>query len=105
VWLVSYSVTPEVDAPDLLAAYGQSRGIDPERWRLVTGDRQQIYGLARQSYFADDRRLGAGPDEILHSEKVLLVDGQGRLRGVYNGTLPFDIDHIIEDVRRLQTKG
>ena len=105
VWVVSYSVTPEVDVPDVLASFGRSRGIDPARWRLVTGDRRQIYDLARRSYFADDNRIGSGPDAILHSEKVLLVDGHGRLRGVYNGTLPFDIDHIIDDVRRLQTAG
>jgi protein SCO1/2 len=100
VWLVSFSVTPEVDSPALLAELGRARGIDPARWRLVTGDRRQIYTLARDSYFADDRRVG-GPDEILHSEKVLLVDRHGRLRGVYNGTLPFDIERLLEDIRLL----
>lgn len=99
--IVSFSVTPEADPPDLLAAYGARRGIDPSRWLLVTGDHQQIYTLARDSYFADDGRVRA-TDEILHSEKVLLVDREGHLRGVYNGTLPFEMEKLIADVQRLQ---
>jgi protein SCO1/2 len=101
VVLVSYSVTPEVDTPELLSAFGTARGIDPARWHLVTGDRRQIYELARSSYFADDSREGQRPDEILHSEKVLLVDQAGRLRGVYNGTHPFDMQRLIEDATLL----
>jgi len=51
--LVSYSVTPQDDTPEHLAAFGQLRGIDPQRWKLVTGDAEQIYGLARTSYFGE----------------------------------------------------
>jgi protein SCO1/2 len=101
VVLVSYSVTPEVDTPELLASFGAVRGIDPSRWLLVTGDRRQIYDLARSSYFADDAREGRKDEEILHSEKVLLVDQEGRLRGVYNGTQKFDMERLIRDIRTL----
>ena len=89
--IVSYSVTPDIDTPDVLATFGQERGIDPTRWHLLTGDRQTIYGLARTSYFADDARVQstlADPDAFLHTEKLVLVDQKGRLRGVYDGTLP-----------------
>ncbi len=99
--LVSFSVTPQVDTPDTLAAFGKLRGVDPERWRLVTGDPGQIYTLARTSYFADDGRLEAGKaatDQFLHTEKALLVDREGRLRGVYNATLPHEIDKLLGDL-------
>lgn len=102
--LVSYSVTPQDDTPEALAAFGKLRGIDPGRWRLVTGDPEQIYSLARTSYFADDGRLEAGKpatDQFLHTEKALLVDRVGRLRGVYNATLPHDIDKLIADLDQL----
>lgn len=102
--LVSYSVTPQDDTPEMLAAFGELRGIDPGRWKLVTGDPEQIYALARTSYFADDGRLEAGKaatDQFLHTEKVLLVDREGRLRGVYNATLPHDIDKLIADLDQL----
>jgi protein SCO1/2 len=105
VTLVSYTVTPDTDTPGALAAFGRDRGIDPSRWWLVTGNRDQIYRLARDSYFADDSRVGRAPDraqEFLHTEKVLLVDRQRRIRGVYNGTQPFDIDQLIADIGRLR---
>ena len=106
VLLVSYSVTPAIDTPARLAEFGRERGIDPARWWLVTGEAGQIATLARRSYFADDTRLeeASGRErssQVLHTEKLLLVDGQGRLRGVYNGTVPLDIDRLIGDVRIL----
>jgi protein SCO1/2 len=104
VLIVSYSVTPELDSPAVLAAFGHERGVDPARWKLVTGDRDQIYALARDSYFASDERLRAtlaDPGAFLHTEKLVLVDGAGRLRGVYDGMQPFEIDHLIEDANAL----
>ena len=102
--IVSFSVTPDVDTPDVLADFGQKRGIDPSRWSLLTGSKQTIYGLARDSYFADDDRITASLDEpnaFLHTEKLVLVDAQGHLRGVYDGTLPHDIDLLIKDAKAL----
>ena len=107
VRLVSYSVTPGLDTPSVLAAFGRDHGIDAERWWLSTGDRATIKRLARESYFADDSRAGAaGPtDALLHTENVVLVDGERRLRGVYNGTLPFEIERLFEDIRTLRKEG
>jgi protein SCO1/2 len=99
--LVSYSVTPQEDTPESLAAFGRLRGIDANRWKLVTGDAEQIYALARTSYFADDGRLEEGKpatDQFLHTEKALLVDRDGHLRGVYNATLPRDIEKLLADL-------
>jgi protein SCO1/2 len=104
VVIVSYSVTPELDSPQVLAAFGRERGIDPARWKLVTGDRNQIYSLARDTYFANDDRLRAtltDASAVLHTEKLVLVDRQEQLRGVYNGTQPFEIDYLIEDAQTL----
>lgn len=102
--LVSYSVTPQDDSPETLAAFGKLRGIDSGRWKLVTGNPEQIYALARTSYFADDGRLDAGKaasEQFLHTEKALLVDRNGRLRGVYNATLPNEIEKLMADLDRL----
>lgn len=102
--IVSFTVTPDIDTPDVLATFGQERHIDADRWRLLTGSRQTIYGLARDAFFADDDRVRASvdqPDAFLHTEKLVLVDQQGRLRGVYDGTLPRDIDLLIADANAL----
>lgn len=105
VVIVSYSVTPQHDTPEILAAFGAERRIDPDRWKLLTGDVGTIYRLARESYFADDGRVNAAlpaTGQFLHTEKLLLVDGAGRLRGVYNGTLPYEIDKLLLDVDALR---
>jgi protein SCO1/2 len=103
--IVSYSVTPESDTPARLAQFGRERGIDPARWMLLTGSARTIASLARDSYFADDSRLDTSGTEsagqVLHTEKLLLVDGEGHLRGVYNGTIPFDVTRLIGDIRAL----
>lgn len=102
--IVSYSVTPDIDTPDVLKTFGAERGVDPARWHLLTGSRDTIYGLARAAYFADDERVQstlADPTAFLHTEKLVLVDQNGRLRGVYDGTLPRDIELAIADAKAL----
>jgi protein SCO1/2 len=104
VVIVSYSVTPNVDTPAMLDLFGRERGINTGLWKLVTGDAEQIYALARTSYFADDGRLDAAApaaEQFLHTEKALLVDREGKLRGVYNATLPHEIDKLIADLNVL----
>ena len=104
--IVSFSVTPETDTPAALARFGEERGIDARAWSLVTGSKRTIYTLARESYFADDTRVGASPDDataFLHTEKLVLVDGNGRLRGIYNGTQPYAVDQLIADISRLNS--
>ena len=101
--ILSFSVTPAQDPPDVLAQFGRDRNIDPAAWKLLTGSQDTIYRLARQSYFADDARLvlAGAEGDFLHTEKLVLVDGDGRLRGVYNGTQPFDVERLIADIRVL----
>ncbi len=106
--IVSYSVTPDLDPPAVLAAFGSARGIDPSRWILATGEKAEIFRLARESYFATDEVLSktlADPEAFLHTEKLILVDASGKLRGVYDGTFPADVDHAIADARRLLSGG
>lgn len=105
--IVSYSVTPDLDPPQVLAAFGAERGIKSSRWILATGDKAEIFRLARESYFASDEVMSktlADPNAFLHTEKLILVDASGKLRGVYDGTFPSDVDHAIADARVLLGK-
>ena len=105
--IVSYSVTPDLDPPAVLAAFGDERGINASRWILATGDKAEIFRLARESYFASDEimsRTLADPNAFLHTEKLILVDASGKLRGVYDGTFLSDVDHAIADARVLLRK-
>lgn len=106
VLMVSYSVTPERDSVPVLQTYASKHGILATKWHLLTGDRQKIYTLARHSYFADEN-LGAqtGENDFLHTENVLLIDRQLHIRGIYNGTLPLDIQQLIEDIKTLEQES
>jgi protein SCO1/2 len=105
--IVSFSVTPDLDPPAVLSAFGAERGIDPNRWILATGDKAGIFRLARESYFASDEVMSKtlrDPNAFLHTEKLILVDAKGQLRGIYDGTLPSDVDHAIDDAKLLLGK-
>mgnify|MGYP001292050480 FL=1 len=99
--LLSHSVTPEIDSVPALAAYASEKGADPRRWRMLTGDRKQIYHLARKSYFAAMDEGDGGPDDFVHTENFVLVDPQRRLRGFYDGTNAKDVDRLIGDIHKL----
>ncbi len=101
VMLLSHSVTPETDSVPVLREYAQEYGVDHRRWRLLTGDRQQIYDLARTSYFAAVDHGDGGPDDFVHTENFVLVDPQGRIRGFYDGTKPAEVDQAMKDMRTL----
>ncbi|MDX9751913.1 MAG: SCO family protein [Flavobacteriales bacterium] len=96
--LLSHSVTPEMDSVPVLAAHAAEKGVDPARWRLLTGPRKQIYALARRSYFACLDEGDGGLQDFVHTENFVLVDHLGRLRGFYDGTSPKDVDRLIADI-------
>ena len=99
--LLSHSVTPEIDSVAVLADYAALHGADPDRWRFLTGERKQIYALARRSYFAALDEGDGGPDDFVHTENFVLVDPQRRLRGFYDGTSAADVDRLIKDIHKL----
>lgn len=96
---LSFSVTPWRDSVTRLKEYTITNNINSSNWHLLTGTRNEIYGLARESYFAEEK-LGFSKDstDFLHTEHVLLVDKTGRIRGIYNGTLAMDIDQLRDDI-------
>lgn len=106
VKLISYSVMPWADSIAILKNYERSYNINGRMWNLVTGSTKEIYELARKSYFAEEEAgYNSDSTEFLHTEHVLLVDRNGHLRGVYNGTLPLEIDRMIEDLNILKKES
>ena len=103
VKLISHSVMPWVDSVSRLKEYAKLNEIDGEKWHLVTGEQEEIYSLARQSYFADEGfgKSVTDPSDFLHTEKMILIDQKRRIRGVYNGTIPLEMQRMIEDIKLL----
>ena len=86
VKLLSFSVTPDIDTPEVLKKYALEKGVDDSRWNLVTGDKKVIYYLARKSYLAVKTGKPEEMYDMVHTENFILVDKNKRIRGFYDGT-------------------
>ena len=93
-----------MDTVPVLKKYAERKHAIDGKWFMVTGDIKEIYDLARNSYFADgDYTLQKKGNTFLHSENFVLVDQQGRIRGVYNGTLPAEMERLKENRMTMPT--
>ncbi len=86
VKLLSFSVTPDIDTPEVLKKYALEKGVDDARWNLVTGNKKDIYYLARKSYLAVKTGKPEELYDMVHTENFILVDKNKRIRGFYDGT-------------------
>lgn len=103
VLLLSHSVTPESDSIPRLRQYAKTFDVQANKWHLLTGDRTAIYRIAREAYFADeDMGETKTANDFLHTENLLLIDKQRRIRGVYKGTSPRDVQELINDIKLLE---
>lgn len=102
VLLLSHSVIPTADSVAQLKKYALEKGVNDKKWNLVTGDKKQIYDLARKSYLVAKTQGDGGPFDMIHTENFVLVDSKKRIRGFYDGTKPEDIQQILKDIRLLE---
>ncbi|NRR91588.1 SCO family protein [Winogradskyella undariae] len=102
VMLLSHSVTPEIDSVAQLKKYALEKGVNDQKWNLVTGDKKQIYELARKSYLAVKTDGNGDQYDMIHTENFILVDKKRQIRGFYDGTKPEDIKRLIEDIETLR---
>jgi protein SCO1/2 len=101
IMILSHSVTPEIDSVPVLKKYATKEGVIDTKWNLVTGDKKDIYSMARKSYLAV--KLGK-PEELydmVHTENFVLVDADRHVRGFYDGTKKEEVQKLIEDIKWL----
>jgi protein SCO1 len=100
--LVSFTVDPENDTPAALAAYAEKLSAPPQ-WYFLTGEKAALYSLIRDGFqlVVDDSQQAAASDPILHSNRFVLVDADGQIRGYYNAFEPAELDQLRQDLRRL----
>jgi cytochrome oxidase Cu insertion factor (SCO1/SenC/PrrC family) len=103
---VSVSVDPEFDTPAVLDAYAAERGIEDPRWYFLTGPRPEVYRLVRDGFkLAVGEEGGTAHEPILHSTRLVLVDGGGRIRGYYDALDEQAVGRLLDDVRALRRQG
>ncbi|UWX55195.1 SCO family protein [Maribacter litopenaei] len=103
VMLLSHSVTPQIDTVPQLKKYALEKGVDDSKWNLVTGDKKQIYELARKSYLAVKTDGDGGPYDMIHTENFILIDKNRRIRGFYDGTDEEEVQRLLEDLKILKS--
>lgn len=103
--LLSHSIRPSTDTVQVLQDYAQDHGIVSNKWHLVTGDKEEIYSLAKSAYFASED-LGNIQDiaDFLHTENVLLIDQNKHIRGVYNGLNASSMTNLMDDIIMLKAE-
>lgn len=101
VMLLSHSVLPDTDSVPVLKQYANEKGVVDGKWNLVTGNKKEIYGIARKSYLAVKTGSPQELYDMVHTENFILVDTKRRVRGFYDGTKTEDINRLIEDVKWL----
>ena len=102
VLITSFSVDPERDSVPQLKKFASRMGIRDINWLLVTGEKKQIYRLARNSFLVVATDGDGGPTDFIHSEKLVLIDRQKRIRGYYQGTNEKEVEQLIIDIKKLK---
>ena len=104
VMLLSHSVTPEIDSVSVLKAYAERKGVIDAKWNLVTGNKKDIYYIARKSYLAVKTGKPSALYDMVHTENFVLVDQKRRVRGFYDGTKLEEVKKLLEDINFLCDK-
>jgi len=98
VKFLSHTVDPEIDTVEQLRSYALTHNADSKQWIFVTGEKKQLYDIARTGYFLDAQEGDGGPDDFIHTQNFALIDKDKRIRGYYNGIDSSDVDQLIKDI-------
>lgn len=101
--IISFSVFPDHDSVPVLAAYAKQYHADPHRWYFATGyNKEQVYKLAQEDYLLPVQTIGNKPADFIHSDKLMLMDPDKRIRGIYKGTDAWEIKRLKEEIKVLK---
>jgi protein SCO1 len=101
VMILSHSVLPDQDSVPVLKKYAIEKGVIDRKWNLVTGNKKEIYYIARKSYLAVKTGKPEELYDMVHTENFVLVDDKKRIRGFYDGTKKEEVARLVEDINFL----
>jgi protein SCO1/2 len=100
--MVSFTVDPSRDTPEVLAEYARKHNAQENRWFFLTGEKDTLYNLSVKGFkLALDDTGGTEVEPITHSTRLVLVDQRGQIRGYYGGTDDEDMKRLSADAKRL----
>lgn len=103
--ILSFTVNPEIDTVEQMKRYADSHGATDNQWHFLTGNKEDLYALARTSFFvlkpAEAQNLGDAGSDFIHTNNFVLIDKKKRIRGYYDGTNPKEVDKLISHIQLL----
>src|SRR5450432_4025726 len=103
--IASFTVDPERDSSTQLKKYAALFDLKTNHWNLITGSKKDIYKLARNGFKIVATDGDGGPDDFIHSDKIILIDTKKNIRGYYEGTSPDEIEKLITDIKKLENEN
>lgn len=101
VQIMSISLDPEYDTPAILKAYAEEHNAIPDKWHFLTGPKEETYRLAKCGFVIPTVDGNGVPEDFVHTDKFMLIDELGRIRGYYSGTSREDVDLLILETKVL----
>lgn len=101
VLILSHTVDPEEDSVSVMKDYAAMHGVKDRKWLFLTGDKKDLYEMARQSYLLNAEEGDGGTEDFIHTQNFALVDKERRLRGFYDGTDSLEVSRLITDIELL----
>jgi protein SCO1/2 len=101
VLILSHTVAPEEDSVNVLLDYAKLHGVKDKQWLFLTGDKKQLYEMARQSYLLNAEEGNGDEEDFIHTQNFALVDKERHLRGFYDGTDSLEVSRLITDMELL----
>lgn len=98
VLILSHTVAPEEDSVNVLMDYAKLHGVKDKQWLFLTGDKKDLYAMARQSYLLNAEEGNGDEDDFIHTQNFALVDKEKHLRGFYDGTDSIEVERLITDI-------
>lgn len=102
VRLVSVTVDPTHDTPDKLRSYIAKTGFGKGNWQLLTGEKRELYRFARKGLYVTATEGDGGPEDFIHSDRLVLLDKNQRIRGYYSGISAREVQLLLDDIKKLQ---
>lgn len=101
VKILSHTVDPESDSVAALAEYARLHHANAAQWMFVTGNKKDLYDIARTGYYLNAEQGDGGPDDFIHTQNFALIDKEKHIRGYYDGTNEQEVDQLIKDIALL----
>lgn len=100
IHILTFTVDPDNDTVAALAEYAKKMNADNSKWWFLTGPKDSIYQLAREGFLVP-ASLGETANDFFHSQDLILIDKEKRMRGIYDGTVPAEVDTLIDEIKVL----